>query len=126
MKMILPDIYLLFKLYILFIIYNLIMSQEVKPINFDPYTCTKHCPGGLHRRASGKLTYPSTQTGFPFSGNWNNLGSSISGVMRCVNKIQNVRRGSLETIIYEQKNINNIGRSIGGIGGLGRAPRNTF
>ena len=92
----------------------------------DLYTCIKHCPGGLHRRASGKLTYPSTQTGFPFSGNWNNPGSSITSVMRCVNKIQNVRKGSLDTIIYEEKYINNLGRTASSIGGYGKALRNSF
>lgn len=100
-----------------------IISHTV--INQDPYTCIKHCPGGLHRRASGKLTYPSTQTGFPFSGNWNNPGSSISGVMRCVNKIQNIRRGSIQKNFLEN-NVNNLGRSVGSIGGYGRGPRNTF
>ena len=100
-------------------------GDPATPNEEDPYNCIKHCPGGLHRRASGKLTYPSTQTGFPFSGNWNNPGSSISGVMRCVHKIQNVRRGSIQTNFLEN-NVNNLGKSEGNIGGYGRGPRNTF
>ena len=100
--------------------------EQVPALQYsDSYSCIQHCPGGLHRRASGKLTYPANNNGFPFSGNLNNPGSSISGVMRCVNKIQNVRRGSIQTNFLEN-NLNNLGSSEGSIGGYGRGPRNTF
>lgn len=91
------------------------MSQEY---------CVKHCPGGLPRRASGILTYPATRTGFPFSGNLNIPGSSISGVMRCANKIQNVRKGSLQTILLN--NTNDLGIREGSIGSYRKNIRNIF
>ena len=95
-------------------------------LSFNVSKCIKHRPGDSQGKSSSKLIYPSTQTGFPFNGNLNNPGSSISGVMRCVNKIQNVRKGSLETIIYQEKYINNLGCNSGNYLIYRSSPRNTF
>ena len=45
--------------------------------------------------------------------------------MRCVNKIQNVRKGSIQ-VDFIKNNVNNLGMNIGSIGGYGKGPRNTF
>ena len=63
--------------------------------------------------------------GFPIAGGYNDPGTSLTKVMKCVNKIKNKRKGSLETK-FTKKNINILGRIEGNIYGSGKAPRNTF
>ena len=60
----------------------------------------KSCPNGLPPRARGcNPSFPTTVTGFPFSGNTNNPGSLINSVNRCATKLKNPRLGLRENIL---------------------------
>ena len=83
------------------------------PITSKDFNCFP-CP---------KPVYPKNKTGFPFSGNWNNPGSSISGVMRCRNKILFPR--DVKSKAFSQKE-NQFRQREGAPGGSGAPPRNSF
>ena len=70
-----------------------------------------------------KPVYPKNKTGHPFSGNWNNPGSSISGVMRRSNKIIFSRNSQLK--VFKQIP-NQFGQRAGAPGGSSASPRNSF
>ena len=71
-----------------------------------------------------KPAYPKNKkTGQPFSGNWNNPGSSISGVMRCTHKILFPRNPQFKSFQQQQ---NQFGQRAGAPGGSGAPPKNSF
>lgn len=64
-------------------------------------SCIISCPNRLPNRARGNFVYPDIKN-----------ERSLSNVMKCANKIQNIRKGSLQIVFVDTNNLGSIQTNI--------------
>ena len=85
-----------------------------------------NCVRRVESKCCPPLVYPRNQNGFPFSGNTNTPGSRLTSVRVCSLNIQSRQSVNIKNKIIKGRNVNDLGRVTGGLGGSGRAIRNVF
>ena len=83
-----------------------------------------NCITRVQPKCCPPLVYPTNQNGFPFSGNTNTPGSRLTSVRVCSLNIQSRQSVNIKNKILKGRNVNDLGRVTGGLGGSGRAIRN--